>query len=281
MKLVSLFLYFVVANRQKKQFQTIMKTIKVFLIITLVSFSAFAQDFSLYKKEVFVTNGDTLRYRILYPKNFDAAKKYPVVLFLHGRGESGNDNQKQLTHGAKMFLDENFRNQNEIITIFPQCSEESYWANVEIESVQNKRFFTFVKGGKPTEAMSLLLSFTDKYFKNSFVDPTKIYVGGLSMGGMGTFEILRRKPNTFAAAFAICGGDNVENVKKYKNVPLWIFHGGLDDVVTPQFSYNIYRELKKLGYEPKFTVYLKANHNSWDSAFAEPELFPWLFSHNK
>ncbi|WP_461790021.1 carboxylesterase family protein [Pedobacter sp.] len=258
-----------------------MKTIKVFLIITLVSFSAFAQDFSLYKKEVLVTNGDTLRYRILYPKNFDAAKKYPVVLFLHGRGESGNDNQKQLTHGAKMFLDENFRNQNEIITIFPQCSEESYWANVEIESVQNKRFFTFVKGGKPTEAMSLLLSFTDKYFKNSFVDPTKIYVGGLSMGGMGTFEILRRKPNTFAAAFAICGGDNVENVKKYKNVPLWIFHGGLDDVVTPQFSYNIYRELKKLGHEPKFTVYLKANHNSWDSAFAEPELFPWLFSHHK
>ncbi|MGE6221663.1 prolyl oligopeptidase family serine peptidase [Nubsella zeaxanthinifaciens] len=258
-----------------------MKKINALLILILFNVSAFAQDFSLFKKEEFITNGDTIKYRILYPKNFDAAKKYPVVLFLHGRGESGNDNQKQLTHGAKMFLNENFRNSNEVITIFPQCSENSYWANVEIESVQDKRFFTFVKGGQPTKAMSLLLAFTNSYFKNNFVDPTKIYVGGLSMGGMGTFEILRRKPNTFAAAFAICGGDNVENVKKYKNVPLWIFHGGLDDVVTPQFSYGVYRELKKLGHEPKFTVYLKANHNSWDSAFAEPELFPWLFSHHK
>ena len=75
--------------------------------------------------------------------------------------------------------------------------------------------------------------------------------------------------------------DNILNAKKYKNVPLWIFHGGLDDVVNPQLSYSVYRELKKLGHEPKYTIYLKANHNSWDSAFAEPDLLPWLFSHHK
>ena len=101
------------------------------------------------------------------------------------------------------------------------------------------------------------------------------------MGGMGTFELLRRKPKTFAAAFAICGGDNPANAKKYKNIPLWIFHGGLDDVVTPQFSFDIYKALKELGHEPKFTVYPKANHNSWDSTFAEPELLSWLFNQKK
>lgn len=258
-----------------------MKTLRTLLPLLFLSIVSFAQDFSLYKQEQFIQNGDTLGYRILFPKNFDNTKKYPVVLFLHGRGESGSDNEKQLTHGAKMFLANDFRDKHEVITIFPQCAETSYWANVEIETVQNKRFFTFVKGGQPTKAMSLLLAFTASYFKNSFVDKTKIYVGGLSMGGMGTFEILRRKPNTFAAAFAICGGDEPANVKKYKSVPLWIFHGGLDDVVTPQFSYGIYRALKKIGHEPKFTVYLKANHNSWDSAFAEPDLLPWLMAQSR
>jgi predicted peptidase len=260
---------------------TIMKKTSLSILLVLSFIGAFAQDFSLFKKEQFVANGDTLKYRILYPKNFDSNKKYPVVLFLHGRGESGSDNEKQLTHGAKLFLGDSFRNNNEVITIFPQCASTSYWANVEIEAVQGKRFFTFVKGGKPTKAMSLLLQFTDQFFKRATVDASRIYVGGLSMGGMGTFEILRRKPKTFAAAFAICGGDNVKNAKKYKRVPLWIFHGGLDDVVTPQFSYGVYRELRKLGNEPRFTIYLKANHNSWDSAFAEPNLLTWLLSHQK
>ncbi|RYF18010.1 MAG: phospholipase, partial [Flavobacteriales bacterium] len=159
--------------------------------------------------------------------------------------------------------------------------DNSYWANVDIDTVSDKRFFTFIKGGTPTKSMALLLKLTDEYVNKPFADKSKIYVGGLSMGGMGTFEMLRRKPNTFAAAFAICGGDNPANAKKYKNVPLWIFHGGLDDVVNPQLSYSVYRELRKLGNAPKFTIYPKANHNSWDATFAEPQLLPWLFSHRK
>ncbi|MFI5452057.1 prolyl oligopeptidase family serine peptidase [Pedobacter sp. UC225_61] len=256
------------------------KTILLILFCVTIS-STFAQDLSKYKKENFIQGTDTLKYRILYPENFDATKKYPVVFFLHGSGERGNDNEKQLTHGAKLFLKEEFRKTNPAIVIFPQCEENGYWSNVEIEEVSGKRFFTFQKGGEPTKPMALLLKLTDHFLNQSFVNKSKVYVGGLSMGGMGTFEILRRKPHTFAAAFAICGGDNPANAKKYKNVPLWIFHGGLDDVVNPQLSYNVYRELKKLGHEPKYTIYLKANHNSWDSTFAEPNLLPWLFSNHK
>lgn len=99
---------------------------------------------------------------------------------------------------------------------------------------------------------------------------------------MGTYELLRREPKTFAAAFAICGGDHVKNVRKYaKRTPLWIFHGAKDDVVVPEFSEAIYKELKKRGANPRYTVYPNANHNSWDPAFAEPDLLPWLFSHKK
>ncbi|TKC04747.1 phospholipase [Pedobacter polaris] len=258
-----------------------MKRIALIFTLCLIISSAFAQDLSLYKKENFIVGADTIKYRILYPENYNSAKKYPILFFLHGRGESGNDNEKQLTHGAKMFLTDSFRKSFSAIVIFPQCAEESYWANVEIEAINTKRFFTFVKGGESTKSMSLLLKLTDYFVSQPSADQSKIYVGGLSMGGMGTFEILRRKPKTFAAAFAICGGDNIANAKKYKNVPLWIFHGGLDDVVNPQLSYSVFRELRTLGHEPKYTIYPKANHNSWDSAFAEPELLPWLFSHKK
>ena len=256
------------------------KLIAIFLCSLLLN-SAFSQDLSKYKKESFIQGSDTLKYRILYPEHFDAAKKYPIVLFLHGSGERGNDNQKQLTHGSKMFLADDFRKKFQTIVVFPQCSEDSYWANVEMETVTGKRFFNFLTGGAPTKSMSLLLGLTDELVKKPFADQAKIYLGGLSMGGMGTFELLRRKPKTFAAAFAICGGDNPANVKKYRKTPLWIFHGGLDDVVNPQISYDVYHALKEIGHTPKFTVYPKANHNSWDSTFAEQELFPWLFSNHR
>ncbi|RZK60396.1 MAG: phospholipase [Pedobacter sp.] len=258
-----------------------MKRASLILILCIIISSAFAQDLSKFKKENFIQGIDTLKYRILYPENFDANKQYPVVFFLHGRGESGNDNEKQLTHGSKMFLTDGFRKNFPSIVIFPQCAEESYWSNVEIETINTKRFFTFQKGGEATKAMSLLLKLTDKVVNETYAEKSRIYVGGLSMGGMGTFEILRRKPKTFAAAFSICGGDKIANAKKYKNVPMWIFHGGLDDVVNPQLSYSVFRELRKLGQEPKYTIYPKANHNSWDSAFAEADLLPWLFGNKK
>ncbi len=239
------------------------------------------QDFSAFKKEQLIVGSDTLPYRILYPEQFDPNASYPILFFLHGRGESGKDNTKQLTHGASLFLAPAFRKSYPAIIVFPQCSEDSYWSNVMIETVQQKRFFTFRQGGAPTKAMSLLLKLSDQLIRQPYVDRNRVYAGGLSMGGMGTYELIRRKKNTFAAAFAICGGDHPVNAKKYKNIPLWIFHGGLDDVVTPQFSYGIYRSLKELGKEPQFTVYAKANHNSWDPAFAEPNLLRWLFGHRR
>src|SRR5690606_23353100 len=193
-------------------------------------------------------------------------------LFLHGRGESGKDNQKQLTHGAELFLRDSIRARYPAIVIFPQCSNESFWSNVYINRDRSEKgVFNFVKGGEPTTAMRLLLGFINEFKEKPFVDKDRIYVGGLSMGGMGTFEILRRERSTFAAAFAICGGDNVQNVKKYRKVPLWIFHGEMDDVVPPKYSEIVVNELRRLGSDVKYTNYPDANHNSWTPAFAEPD----------
>ena len=110
------------------------------------------------------------------------------------------------------------------------------------------------------------------------VKKDQVYVGGLSMGGMGTYELVRRTPGIFAAAFPICGGAVPSTAKAMNRVKWWIFHGGKDDVVDASFSRNITEALKKEKASVRFTLYPGANHNSWDSALAEPELLAWLFA---
>ncbi len=241
-----------------------------------------AQDFSAFEAKRHIHQGDTLPYRILYPEGYDPEGSYPVLFFLHGAGERGNDNEKQLTHGGQLFLNEETRQGFPAIVIFPQCPSNSYWSNVDILPQPNgSREFQFSTGGTPTVAMQLFLSLVDYIMKKEAVDQQRVYIGGLSMGGMGTYETLRRKPQLFAAAFAICGGDHTSNVAKYAHMPLWIFHGEQDDVVPPTHSRVIVYELQRLGGTPKYTFYPEANHNSWDAAFAEPDLLPWLFGHVK
>ncbi|MCX2572972.1 carboxylesterase family protein [Pedobacter sandarakinus] len=259
-----------------------MKKIFIIIYLLLVASLLNAQDLKKYDRGSFIKGKDSIYYRILFPENFDPNQKYPILFFLHGRGESGNDNEKQLTHGGKLFLKDEVRRDFPAIVVFPQCPNDSYWANVEITtSEKGKRSFAFVEGGKPTKPMHALQGMVKDFLKKPFVNKEQVYVGGLSMGGMGTYELLRRQRKTFAAAFAICGGDNTNNIKKYQSIPLWIFHGGKDDVVDPAYSIAIAERLKIVGKEVKFTLYPNANHNSWDSAFAEPNLLPWLFGHKK
>ena len=241
-----------------------------------------AQDMSLYQKKYFVYNNDTLPYRILLPLNYDAAKKYPLILFLHGSGERGNDNDAQLIHGSGLFLRDSIRQNYPAIVVFPQCRQQSYWSNVKrFEDKHGEERYIYQTGGQPTLDMDLLQRLLKKIIKEYRVEKRQIYAGGLSMGGMGTFEIVWRNPKLFAAAFPICGGADVASAKRFKKIHWWIFHGAKDDVVMPQFSQRIVTALKKLNADVKFTLYPEANHNSWDSAFAEPGLIPWLFSKHK
>jgi len=253
-----------------------------FLGANLLQALSFQPDSSHYQSEELQYDGEKLLYRILYPENFDPDQKYPVILFLHGAGERGNDNQKQLTHGSSLFLDKANRKKYPAIVIFPQCPADSYWSNVDIKTDQNgKRSFHFGTNEEPTKAMQGVLALVDDLQKRDYVNQKQIYLGGLSMGGMGTFELLRRRPNVFAAAFAICGGDNLENVKHYKDMPLWIFHGEDDSIVPASHSISIVGKLKELGAKPRFNLYPGVDHNSWDSAFAEPKLLRWLFKHKR
>jgi predicted peptidase len=265
-----------------------MRSIKILLIGMLgfcLAFPAFSQtpNPSSFDRGSFINKSDTIPYRILFPQNFDPTKKYALILVLHGAGERGNNNVSQLKYGTELFLNDTIRAKYPSIVVFPQCPTNSYWSNVRIETnAQGKSVFNFVEGGEPTVAMKGLLGLVSQMLDKPYVDKHRMYVGGLSMGGMGTFELLRRIPNVFAAAFAICGGDNTLNAKIYaKKVPMWIFHGEKDSVVPFDHSQVMVNAIKEAGGNPKFTVYPNDDHNSWNDAFAEPQLIPWLFSNKK
>ena len=234
-----------------------------------------------FKREHFIQDKDTLPYRILLPKNFDVNKKYPLILFLHGSGERGSDNELQLTHGSNLFLDENNRDAYPSIVVFPQCAENKLWTNVKNGRDGYKEVENFPKEIKPNLPLSLveglIIELTDTYN----LDQNKLYVGGLSIGGMGTFELVHRNPELFAAAFPVCGGAHPEIAEEIKNTPLWIFHGDSDSVVPSELSQEMYKALKTLNADVKISIYPNVGHDSWTNAFAEPDLLKWLFSKSK
>ncbi len=259
---------------------------KILLLVCLcyAGLGAVAQDFSLFKKEWLFQSGDTLPYRILLPENYDAGKKYPLVLFLHGRGESGTDNEKQLTHGARLFLADSNRKTFPAIVVFPQCRPDSYWSNVQMVTEgrkQGKRTFYFLKDGEASSSLKMVMYLLTNLSSRFKIQNDQAYVMGLSMGGMGTFEIVRRMPATFAAAIPICGGAHPAIAGQLKKTSWWVFHGGKDDVVPPAHSENTVKAMKRYRVPVKFTLYPEANHNSWDPAFAEPDLLKWLFKQKK
>ena len=235
-----------------------------------------SQELKLYEKEVFVYENDTLNYRILKPLNYNPNKQYPVHLFLHGSGERGNDNSSQLTHGGELFLKKENREKYNSWVIFPQCSENDRWPSLPSDqwdkSLNNNN-------SSPNKSLGLVIRLMDKFIEKKHVDKRRIYVSGLSMGGMGTFEILYRRPNMFAAATPICGNGLTQLVKLYaKKVPLWIFHGSDDNVVSPIHSLAMARAIIEAGGSPKMTLYENTGHGSWDSAFAEKDFLKWIHS---
>jgi len=254
-----------------------MRVVWSFLFSMLVASPILAQsDMSAFAKKILRSDaGIDLPYRILLPQPFNPDQDYPLVLFLHGSGERGSDNEKQLVHGAKLFLRDSVRADYPAIIVFPQCPAEEYWCRVE-QLDDGQRSFPLYE--KPLAPMSALLELLDHLEANYPIEPTQRYLGGLSMGGFGTFALLGRKPNYFAAAFPICGGGNPLLTPQFQGTDFWIFHGAQDDIVSPDQSRNMYAALRQAGVNARYTEYPEANHNSWDSTFAEPGLLPWLFS---
>jgi predicted peptidase len=203
-------------------------------------------------------NFNGLPYRILLPRNYNASKKYPLLIFLHGKGERGNDNHKQLTWGAPLFKSDSIRQKYPAIVVFPQCPADHYWYD--------------------DWSIDILKKLIEELQAKYSIDQHQLLIGGLSMGAFGTFALVAEMPATFSRAVVIAGDGDHKKAGKMTKTKWRIFAGRKDQVVPSAHTENMAKKLKDSGASVSLTVYPDADHlNSWVNAFAEPDFCKWLF----
>ena len=194
-------------------------------------------------------------YLLYTPEGYEDKDAWPLMVFLHGAGERGDDLEKLKVHGPPKLIAQG--KDFPCIVLAPQCPKHLWWYP------------------------QALLQLIDKIANEYKVDKSRIYLTGLSMGGFGTWALAAEHPDVFAAIAPICGGGSPEKAEAYVGIPTWVFHGAKDSVVPIALSEKMVEAIKAAGGEPKFTVYPEANHDSWTATYDNPEFYEWLFAQKK
>ena len=197
----------------------------------------------------------SMKYLLYLPKDYDGKKKFPLVLFLHGSGERGDDLNLVKVHGPPMLISKG--KDFPFIVVSPQCPKGQWWQAVELAA---------------------LLDDIEKKYQ---VDKDRIYLTGLSMGGFGTWALAAYQSDRFAALAPICGGGERYRAKEISHIPVWAFHGAKDSGVPVARSETMITAIKKFGGDAKLTIYPNAGHNSWTETYANPKLYAWLLKQKR
>jgi predicted peptidase len=211
-----------------------------------------------------------LDYLLYLPQGHgdDPEKRWPLILFLHGMGERGDDLELVKKHGPpKMLAGPGVADaiwSTEFVVVSPQCPVDSFWP-------------------AQTPALDALL---EEILGGYAIDTKRVYLTGLSMGGYGTWHLAVEYPERFAAIAPICGGGMFYagmpgKVGALVDVPVWVFHGGRDRVVGVAESADLVYALQNVGGDVRFTVYPDAEHDSWTRTYANPDLYEWFLDHTK
>jgi predicted peptidase len=218
---------------------------------TIISFpdSAFFQ----------AANYNGLPYQIMFPRSYDSSKRYPIVIFLHGIDERGTDNVKQLRWGASLFMSDSVSRKYPAFVVFPQCPLSNRWLDLPM--------------------LQRLKGLIDNLLKNTAVDPSRIYIEGLSMGAVGTYAMVAEYPDLFAAAIAISGYGDETKAPQMAKIDWKIYGGSKDTVVPAEKSEKMAEALRRSGASVSLKIYPNATHvDTWVNAFAEPDYCSWVFS---
>ena len=196
-----------------------------------------------------------MRYLLYLPEDYNKQESWPLLLFLHGAGERGDDLELVKKHGPPKLIaaGEDFP----FIVVSPQCPKDKWW--------------------EPIELVALLEELSSKYK----VDADRIYVTGLSMGGFGSWRLAAYAPDRLAAIAPICGGGEKYWARRFAHLPVWAFHGAKDTGVPPERSQMMIDELKKKGGSPKLTIYPEAGHDSWTETYNNPKFYEWLLEQKR
>ena len=210
-------------------------------------------------------DGHTSEYVVFVPHKYDGTKEFPVILFLHGAGETKGGKKMPVEVGIGTHIKAHEKS-FPFITVIPQAETRGWQAD----------------GPNAKRALAMLDAVT-KEFKT---DPNRVYLTGISMGGYGTWSLAAAHPDRWAAVVPICGGvrgkeEVGKTAEKVKDIPCWVFHGDKDPAVPVDRSRELVEALKAAGGHPKYTEYPGVPHNSWDKAYATPELWTWLAQQKK
>ncbi len=202
-----------------------------------------------------VTRTGSYNYLLFLPEVYETQDKWPTILFLHGAGEKGSNLEYVKRHGVPRIVEE--QPDFPFIAVSPQCPQGQYWS---------------------VPRLSTLLDEVESSYR---VDPARIYLTGISMGGFGTWRLAAAQPDRFAAIAPICGGGDAADACNLKDLPVWAFHGARDRIVPISESEKMVEALKACGGNVKFTVYPEADHDSWTQTYNNPALFDWFKQHQR
>jgi len=232
----------------------------------------------VFKKEIYSFNGYTMPYRLYIPKNYDCGVMYPVVIFLHGAGGRGSDNEGQLISGMPqvMFNDTESPIYDSII-IIPQCPKDRQWVYTPWS---NGNYSTDDIG--ESRELEAVLDILDNVTEMYNVDLDRVYVTGLSMGGFGTWDLLMRHGARFAAGLPVCGGGDPSYAKLLKRIPIMTFHGSEDPEIPVTGTRIMYASImKEDGENISYTEFDGEGHDVWGKVYSDPNVIRWLFEQNR
>lgn len=221
------------------------------------------------------TDGTEVLYRFASPEKTEEGKQYPLVLYLHGSGQRGTDNKAQLQNGVSDILEGAADLGEPVFFIAPQCPPGRWWSDPAPGWLELKD-----AGGK-NRLLDAVLALVEETAGKHPIDRKRIYITGLSMGGFGTWDLLARSPETWAAAIPICGGGDPKTARNLKDIPIRIFHGAADEVVLPESSERMAAALKEIGGKAELTMYPGVGHDSWTRTYRDPEVIKWMFAQKK
>lgn len=249
-----------------------LKSLTLSIILCFQFFRLSAQGGEIVS-DIFVTEKDTLPFQFISPGNIDTMQKYPLVIWLHGKGERGMDNKKQMTLIKNWLPDSLQKEKYKSFLLAPQCSEDRCWSHYD--KLEDKITFDTIT----PEIQMTLMKLIDSILVQYPIDPNRIYVMGISMGGFGAFDLITRYPDFFAAAVPICGGADPRMADEISKTPVWAFHSDKDKVVDIRHTSLIMSILNDKNH--KFTKLENTGHDAWNKAFKEPDLLNWLMQNDK
>ncbi len=219
-----------------------------------------------------------LPYRLFVPAGYDRARSYPIVLYLHGAGGWGNDNVRQLGDDVAQLISPLLQSIEPSFVLVPQCPAGDQWVN----GAKAVPFTNYVQADVPeSDAAKHVFEVLSEVEGRYAIDKTRVYITGPSMGGSGSWDYITRHPGIFAAAVTVNGVNDPARASVIATLPIWAFHGALDDVSPVSNTREMVAALRKLGSSVKYTEVPDMGHDCNAAAYRNPEVWRWLLAQRK